>query len=156
MTHLAYAFSSNAGQNGETVCAWIKTNFPLTTGNLSSIKTSVHSPHHQIRNLKMNLSLSWLWKTRMNFNTWRCPHNQTFHQKIDLRVQRGIGGLRPFVDILDRRQTIGLLKWALKKMSFKRKLTAFFMAVCRKLPNFPELISKWSATKSGSSTSSWN
>ena len=99
----------------------------MTTGNLSSIKTSVHSPHHQIRNLKMNLSLSRLLKQEKNFNTWRCPHNQTFHQKIDLRVQRGIGGLRPFVDIQDRRQTIGLLKWALKKMSFKRKLTAFFL-----------------------------
>ena len=73
-------------------------------------------------------------KKRMNFNTWRCPRNQTFHRKIDLRVQPGIGGLRPFVDILDRRRTIGLLK-TLKKMS-KRKLTASFLWPRLKITQF--------------------
>ena len=114
-THLAYAFSSNAGQNGDTVCAWIKTNFPLTTGNLSSIKTSVHSPHHQIRNLRLNekclqVGFSKKKNERMELNTWRCLRNRIFHQKIDRRVRPGIEGLRQFVGILSRPQTIDLLK----------------------------------------------
>ncbi len=49
--YLAYAFSNRAGQNGDIPWECIKTRRLLTTGRRSSMRTSVHSPHHQIRNL---------------------------------------------------------------------------------------------------------
>ena len=51
-TYFAYAFSSKAGQKGDMVWAWMKTRRLFTTGNRSSMSTSVHSPHHHMRNLK--------------------------------------------------------------------------------------------------------
>ena len=51
-TYLAYAFSNKAGQKGDIVWAWMKTKRLFTTGNRSSMSTSVHSPHHHMRNLK--------------------------------------------------------------------------------------------------------
>lgn len=50
-TYLAYAFSNSPGQKLSDCCDCRKPSLPWTVGNLSSTRTSVHSPHHHSLNL---------------------------------------------------------------------------------------------------------